>query len=140
MTSISILRVCSGGYPVREICIPTIDTANLPRHIYLDDVQPEFYATLTGVYTDFHGIVSFEFAEYNKLAPGMVEPFAMSLTQMLAPPPPDRLPPGYIPDEFTPRHMRPVAAEPECLCDIRALMSSGHESGCRWMQWRSKRA
>jgi len=26
--------------------------------------------------------------------------------------------------------------EPECACDIRALMSSGHNSGCQYLQWK----
>lgn len=28
--------------------------------------------------------------------------------------------------------------EPECICDIRQLMSTGHAASCAWMRWRSQ--
>lgn len=40
-----------------------------------------------------------------------------------------------VPDSHPPTTMR-EAGEPACLCSSRALVTVGHEQGCRWLLWR----
>lgn len=36
-------------------------------------------------------------------------------------------------------HLNGLSAEPECKCDIRALLGNGHDTGCAYIQWKRGR-